>query len=184
MVLGTVFYYGWWLRRYYPSWRQRTPDASEGKPAQKDKPVVVDTAPREPKKAEQPQLPQQPIQKEPLQVQQAEPPQPLRADTPQSKQTEEPHPELPFPRLPFPATIEANCKNDVLRMLEKASMAGLKEEEVLELLHSLLTTDPYPTLKGTIHQENVDALIGRELERYGSIHPAPEVIRKLWEVDG
>src|SRR6185312_13679000 len=117
-----------------------------------------------------------------------QPKEPAQAEPPQSANAEPPQPELPFPpeadHPAFLATIEANCKNDVLRVLEKASMAGVAETELLELLHSLLTSGPYPNLKETILQENVDALIGRELERYGSIHPAPEVIRKLWDVDG
>lgn len=171
--LLTALYYGWWVIRYYPGWQKPASDAPEGKTAQKDKPAVAITQPQEPENAEQ-QLP------EPPQAGQAEPPQPRQPDPPQ--------PELPFPvataAAAFLATIEANCRNDVLRILEKASMAGVQEPELLGLLQSLLTSDPYPKLKGTILQENVEALIGRELERYGSIHPAPEVIRKLWEVEG
>ncbi|HEV2479687.1 MAG TPA: hypothetical protein VGS79_08475 [Puia sp.] len=174
--LLTGLYYGWWLIRYYPSWQQRSSDSPQGKTAQTDKPAVVIAGPQETQKTEQPQLPQQPAQ-----------PQQARPEPPKPPQAEPPQPELPFAGTAQPvflATIEANLKNDVLRLLEKASMAGAQEPELLELLHSLLTSGPYPKLKGTILQENVDALVGRELERYGSIHPAPEVIRKLWEVDG
>jgi len=169
--LLTGLYYGWWLIRYYPSWQKRTSTAPQGKSAQTDKPAVAITEPQKSPQAEPPQLPRQPVQAESLQAEK-----PAEA---------KPQPELPFPKeATFLATIEAHCKNDVLRVLEKASMAGVAESELLELLHSLLTSGPYPKLKGTILQENVDAIIGRELERYGSIHPALEVIRKLWEVDG
>lgn len=176
--LLTGLYYGWWLIRYYPSWQKRTSAVPQGKSTQTDKSASVIAQTPESPKAEQPQLP--------LQLPHAEP-QPVEA-TPQSAQAAPPQPELPFPpeedHADFLATIETNCKNEVLRVLEKASMAGVGESELLELLHSLLTADPYPNLKGTILQENVDALVGRELERYGSIHPAPEAIRKLWELDG
>lgn len=183
--LLTGLYYGWWLIRYYPGWPKPTSLASEGKTTQRDEPAVGVAEPRETQKVEQTQLPQQFVQ--------VEPPQPAQPRVQPPAQAEQPQPEAPQPELPFPgepahtaflATIEANCKNDVLRIVEKASMAGVAEAELLELLHGVLTADPYPTLKGTIHRENVDALVGRELERYGSIRPAPEVIRKLWEVEG
>lgn len=156
--LGTALYYGWWLIHYYPGWQKRQPDPPEGKPAEKGTAV---------EKADH-------LENTVIGA----------VITSKPQETEPPQPELPFPHPAFLAAIAANCKNDLLRIFEKASMARPSETEWMELLNSLLTADPYPKLKGTIFQENIDALIVRELARYGSIHPTPEAVRELWKLNG
>ena len=169
--LSTALYYGWWLIRYYPDWQTRQPDPPEGKPAEKGT-AAVTAGPMEKT------VTGAVTTSEPQGQQQEEPPQALQ------QQAEQSQPELPFPHPAFLATIAANCKNDLLRVFEKASMAAPSETEWLELLRGLLTADPYPKLNRTIFQENIDALIVREMARYGSIHLAPETVRELWKLDG
>jgi hypothetical protein len=195
--LGTALYYGWWLIRYYPGWQKRQPDPPEGKPAEKapaenrlaleEKTVIGAVATsnsQEQQQADQLQTPQTP---QPQNTEESQGPQSRQPDPPQGPQPQQPappQPELPFPHPAFLATTAANCKNDLLRIFEKASMAKPSEREWVELLRSVLTADPYPKLSGTIFQENIDALIVREMARYGSIHLTPEVVRELWKLDG
>ena len=94
--------------------------------------------------------------------------------------------ELPFPavveKTPFPPVIEANLKTMIVQLMETARAKQYSEQKVLALLRQLLTSDPYPKLKGTGFQEKVNALIFREMGRYGSIQLDPEVVNGLWLV--
>jgi hypothetical protein len=195
--LGTVLYYGWWLIRYYPGWQIRQPDPPEGKTAERDavtekagpiEKTVTGAVGTNKLQEQQPAgLTQAPQQLRAGQERTLLSPQPAEPSQP-PQPAEPPQPELPFPagteRPVFLPAIAANCKNDLLRLLEKAWMANATEEECLDLLRYLLTADPYSKLKGTIFQENIDVLIVRELNRHGSILPDPEMIQKLWTTEG
>ena len=82
------------------------------------------------------------------------------------------------------AAIEARLTQELISVFIKARMADASEAEVMELLRWQLTADPYPKLIGTAFQGNIEALIVRDLEKYGSIHPDPEVLKGLWRKDG
>ncbi|HEX3935853.1 MAG TPA: hypothetical protein VHW43_14325, partial [Puia sp.] len=76
--------------------------------------------------------------------------------------------------------VAGNLRNDILRLMDKVRPAEAVEAELLELLRGLLAVDPYPILKGKGFQEEINALIVREMERYGSIRVDPEVVSGLW----
>jgi hypothetical protein len=163
--LGTVLYYGWWLFRYYAGWKGRgRKDAVEA--------GTTGVAAGVGRAAAQ-------VMQEQVAAQERV------AAREQAVAAEVVQPELGFPAvvvaLPvFLPVVAGNLRNDILRLMDKVRPAEAGEAELLELLRGLLAVDPYPILKGTGFQEEVNALIVREMERYGSIRVDPEVVSGLW----
>ena len=93
--------------------------------------------------------------------------------------------ELPLPavitKLVFLPGIAANLGEELHKLLNQCGEELMSEKELTDRLRQLLGNAPYDKLNGSPFQEKIDALIGRELEKYGSIRFDPEVIRGLWQ---
>ena len=91
--------------------------------------------------------------------------------------------------LPLPAVIEkpvflpevaGRLIGEVVRMIEKAKREGIVEGELIYMLQRLLAKEPNRRLRETAYEEKINALLSKELERYGSVRPDAEVVKGLW----
>lgn len=176
--LGTVLYYGWWLVRYYSGWQGRGRKAAGGR---------VDGGSKAGAAAEEGAMGVVAEVGQTAAIAVAVTAMPVVETEPSVEQAAVlvAQQELPFPAVVveqpvFLPVVAGNLRNDILRLMDKVGPAEVGEADLLELVRGLLETDPYPILKGTGFQEEINALIVREMDRYGSISVDPEVVRELW----
>jgi hypothetical protein len=157
--LGVGFYYGWWLVRYYPG-------LSAGRPG------VAGQKDGRAQEAGNAGAGKEVVGAAPVMVAEKE-------EEGAARQLE----------LPLPAVIEkpvflpevaARLIEEVVRLFGKAKMEGIVEGELIYMLQRLLAKEPNKKLRGTPYEEKMNALLARELERYGSVRPDAEVVKGLW----
>lgn len=160
--LGVLFYYGWWLVRYYPGLSKGRPGAAgpdNARPRATVKAVVREEVGGRKNMKEGPEtgIPNEPA----------------------GKQSELPLP-APIERPVFLPEVAARLIDEIMLLIDRARREKIVEGELIYLLQRLLGSEPYRRLPGTVYEEKMNALLAHELERYGSVRPDAEVLKGLW----
>lgn len=156
IVLGLVFYYGWWLVRYYPGLSK----SRAGTGGLKGDPLVEETK----------DMVKRDVRQEAAVA--------IEEDT-GSKQLELPLPVV-IDRPVFLPEVAGRLMEELRGIFGKAKEERIVEGDLIYMLQRVLRKEVNKQLRGTAYEEKINALMARELERYGSVRPDAEVLKGFW----
>lgn len=162
--LGVLFYYGWWLVRYYPG----LPVGRPGAAGRGDRHA-----------GETEKIKEMEETKEVMGTPETEAKEMRAPEENGGKQLELPLPAV-IERPLFLPEVAARLIEEVMRLTDRAIREQIVEGELTYMLQRLLGSEPYRRLRGTDYEEKMNALLAQELERYGSVRPDAEVVKGLW----